>query len=48
MENKKQEITGTNFNMHAISTAMDIPVCTSIEDIWPAAIHDADLQRLKP
>ena len=33
--------------MHAISTTVDIPICTSIEDIQPSTRQDADLQRLK-
>ena len=32
-ENKDREITGMNVNIHAIITALDILICTSIEDI---------------
>ena len=46
-ENRDQEITGMNINMHAISTLVNIPVCTSIEDIQVATREVADLQILK-
>ena len=31
-ENRNQEIIGMNVNMHAISTLVDISICSSIED----------------
>ena len=37
-----------NINMHVISTAVDIHICTSIEDIEAATRQDSDLQRLMP
>ena len=47
MENKDQEITGMNMNMHSISAAVDIAIWTCIEDISAATRQDADPQRLK-
>ena len=35
------------FNVHAISTSVDIPTCTSLEDMQAATSKDAALQRLK-
>ena len=46
-DSKDQEITGMNGNVHVISTAVDIPIYTSIEDIQAATEQDAYLQRLK-
>ena len=47
MENKDQEIVGMNVNMDAISTAVGIPICASIEELQAATRQGADLQRLK-
>ena len=38
---------GMNVNMYAISTPVDILICTSIEDIQVVISQDSDLQRLK-
>ena len=46
-ENRNQEIIGINLSVHVISTSVNIPVCTSIEDIQTATHKDADLQKLK-
>ena len=46
-ENREQEISGMNVTMHAISIAIDIPVCTSIEEIQAATNQEMDIQRLK-
>ena len=35
-ENRYQKMTAMNIDMHAISTLVNIPVCTSIEDIQVA------------
>ena len=42
-ENSDQDITGVNINEHAISTSVNIPICTSIEDIQVASQQDTDL-----
>ena len=42
-ENKDQGITSMNVNMHAINTAVDILICTSIVDIQAATSQNADL-----
>ena len=34
-------------NMHVISTSVNIPICTPIEDIQAAIQQNADFQRLK-
>ena len=47
VENKDQEITGMNANLHAIRSAVDIPISTSIEDIKAETSQDADMQRLQ-
>ena len=36
-ENREQKITGMNINVYAISTAVYIAICTSIENIQAAA-----------
>ena len=46
-KNRDQEIPSMNINMHAIITAWNIPICTSLEDIQVATWQDADLQRLQ-
>ena len=38
-----KEITGMNLNMSAISTSVNVPVSTSIEDIQVAICEDARL-----
>ena len=45
--NRHQEITGININVHAISTLVSIPACTSKKDIQGVPSEDSDLQRLK-
>ena len=35
-ENRDHEIPGMDINKHAMSTSMNIPVCTSTEDIHAA------------
>ena len=35
-----------NINIQTNSTTIDIPICTSIEDVRPATDEDADLQML--
>ena len=35
-----------NINIQTISTVVDMPVCTSIEDVKVATSQDAGLQRL--
>ena len=46
-ENRDQEISCINISKHAVSTAVDISVCTSIEDIGAATSEDAGLKMLK-
>ena len=46
-ENKDQEIAGMNINIHTLSIAIDVPVCTSIEDIRNAMSIDTELQMLQ-
>ena len=46
-EDKDQEITSLNINVNAISKAVIVPVCTSIEDIQAATHRYAPLQKLK-
>ena len=46
-ENRNQEITGMNINIHMISTAEDLLTCTSIEDVRAALNEDRNLQILK-
>ena len=46
-ESKDQKIPGINFNMDAIITAVDIPICTSMEEILVATSQNTDLQRLR-
>ena len=43
-ENWDQEITGMNVNVHAISRVVNIPTCTSIEDIQVGTKQDKDLK----
>ena len=45
-ENRDQEIAGMNIGIHTISTVVDIPVFTSIEDIRAATNEVAELQLL--
>ena len=46
-ENRDQEITGMNVNMNATNVLVNIPRCTSTEDIKVASWQEEDLQRLK-
>ena len=46
MENKQQEITVMNVNVHSIRTEVEILICKSIEDIQVAMRQDSDLKRL--
>ena len=36
-----------NINVHDISKSVNIPICTSIEDIQVTSQQDANIQRLK-
>ena len=42
-----QEIPGMNVSIHAISTSVYVPVCTSTEDVKAARDKDPELQMLK-
>ena len=42
--NMDQKIAGMSIVIHTISTTVDVPVCTSIEDITAAMSKDAELQ----
>ena len=42
-ENRDQEIAGVSISILRISTAVDIPVCISIEDIRAATGEDTEL-----
>ena len=44
---KIREIWGISINVNAIDTAVDLPVCKSIQDIQEAKARDAHLQELK-
>ena len=46
VESKDQEIPGMNVSTYIISTSLDIPLCTLIEDIQEAT-KDGELQILK-
>ena len=46
-ENKDQEISGMSIGIHTVSMAVDVPVCTSIEDIRNAMSIDAELNLLQ-
>ena len=46
-EDKAQVFTGMNINVNTISTAVNIPVCTSVEDIQVVTHEGAHLQKLK-
>ena len=46
-EDRYQEIIGMGINVNAISTAVSMLVCTSIEDIQVATYEDALLQKLQ-
>ena len=46
-EDRDQEIIGMSINVNAIITTINMPVCTSIEDIHAATHEDAHLQKLK-
>ena len=46
-ENRDQEIMGMNISIYTLSTATDVPVCTSIEDIRTTTGEDAELQTLQ-
>ena len=46
-EDREQKITGMNVNLHAISTSVNIPICTSMEDVQVATRQDKDFQRLQ-
>ena len=43
-ENRNQEITGMSISINKISTVVDFPICTLIEDIRAAMSEDAELQ----
>ena len=42
-EGKDQEMGGMNINMHTFSMAINVPVCTSVEDIRNAMSTDIEL-----
>ena len=44
---KKQEMEVIRVNVNAISTSVNIPVCTSIQDTQRATCEDVHLQKLK-
>ena len=46
-ENRDKEISDMNINIHMINTAVDIPICMSIEDIKSAINKETELQMLK-
>ena len=46
-ESRDWEIAGMSINISTISTLVNMPVCTSIEDIHIAKLKDTDLQKLK-
>ena len=46
-ENRDQEIASMSIRIHTFSTAIDILVCTSIEDIRTLVSEDAELQMLQ-
>ena len=46
-ENRDQEIPGRGINVNAISTSVNMPLCTSIEDIQAATQEGTNQQKLK-
>ena len=46
-ENKDQEIAGLNINIHTLSMEIDVPVCTSVEDIRNVMSTHSELQMLQ-
>ena len=44
---KDQEIASMNINIHTICLAIDVPVCTSVEDTRNAMSTDIELQMLQ-
>ena len=46
-EGKDQEKAGTKINICTLSTAIDVPVCISVEDIRNAVSRDAELLMLQ-
>ena len=42
-----QNIADMSINLHAMNPVVDIPVCTSIEDIKAAIIEDTELQMVQ-
>ena len=47
-ENKDQKVAGMSISIHTFSTAIDVPLYTSIKDIINAMSIDAELQMLQP
>ena len=47
VENWDQEMPGMNTSIHNISTPVDVPACTSIEDIRVAMEEDLELEMLQ-
>ena len=43
-----QEIASITTHMHTKSTAVDVLICTSIEDIRAATSKDVEMQMLQP
>ena len=46
-ESSDQESTGININVSVVSKAINIPVCTSLQEIQVTTQEDTHLQRLK-
>ena len=47
VESQDQEIPGMNISLYMISPSVDIPVCTSVDEIKAATEEDAELQMLQ-
>ena len=46
-ENKDQKNSDMNISLHMVNMTVDIPICTSIEDIKAVTDKDVELQMLK-
>ena len=44
---RDQDMTGMNINVNAIRNGVNMPVCTSLEDIQVATCENVHLQKLK-
>ena len=47
VENQDQEIAGMNASIHTINTAVDMPICMSVDDVKSATEEDMLLHMLK-